>query len=190
MGRVLPLLAAVAMGCGTPGGGAVDVAGEPGAATESSIDLTAIRPFEINVPDEVLEDLEARLAWTRLPGQIENSGWDYGTPVGYLTELITYLNHRKREVGRGPTVKLYHVVSNLNAHEFDAMYQLAEKTGSEAVEFTATAEAADSVAAPRDESGESEPPLQATTSIRAGPVHIRRISLRETKRALWQTSSD
>ena len=90
MGRVLPLLAAVAMGCGTPGGGAVDVAGEPGAATESSIDLTAIRPFEINVPDEVLEDLEARLARTRLPDQIENSGWDYGTPVGYLTELITY----------------------------------------------------------------------------------------------------
>ena len=60
------------------------------------------------------------------------------TPADFqrLTELITYLNHRKREVGRGPTVKLYHVVSNLNAHEFDAMYELAEKTGSEAVEFT------------------------------------------------------
>jgi len=53
-----------------------------------------------------------------------------------LVEMITYLNHYKREIGRGPTVKLYHVVSNLNAHEFDAMYDLAEKTGSEAVEFT------------------------------------------------------
>ncbi len=53
-----------------------------------------------------------------------------------LVELITYLNHYKREIGQGPTVKLYHVVSNLNAHEFEAMYELAEKTGSEAVEFT------------------------------------------------------
>jgi glycosyltransferase involved in cell wall biosynthesis/MoaA/NifB/PqqE/SkfB family radical SAM enzyme len=53
-----------------------------------------------------------------------------------LIEMITYLNKTKREMGRGPTVKLYHVVSNLNAHEFGAMYQLAETTGSEAVEFT------------------------------------------------------
>ena len=53
-----------------------------------------------------------------------------------LVELITYLNRYKQELGQGPTVKLYHVVSNLNAHEFDAMYRLAERTGSEAVEFT------------------------------------------------------
>ncbi len=53
-----------------------------------------------------------------------------------LVELITYLNNYKREIGKGPTVKLYHVVSNLNAHEFEAMYELAQKTGSEAVEFT------------------------------------------------------
>ena len=53
-----------------------------------------------------------------------------------LKKQVTYLNRRKREVGRGPTVKIYHVVSNLNAHEFEAMYRFCEDTGSEAVEFT------------------------------------------------------
>ena len=53
-----------------------------------------------------------------------------------LRDRITYLNKRKREVGQGPTVKLYQVVSNLNAHEFRGMYDLVESTGSDAVEFT------------------------------------------------------
>lgn len=55
---------------------------------------------------------------------------------GKLIDRITYLNRRKRELGRGPTVKLYQVVSNLNAHEFRRMYEVVEETGSDAVEFT------------------------------------------------------
>jgi len=53
-----------------------------------------------------------------------------------LMKMITYLNHRKREVGQGPTVKLYQVVSNLNAFEFGRMVDLLDETGSEATEFT------------------------------------------------------
>jgi glycosyltransferase involved in cell wall biosynthesis/MoaA/NifB/PqqE/SkfB family radical SAM enzyme len=53
-----------------------------------------------------------------------------------LKRLLTYLNKRKREVGQGPTIKLYQVVSNLNWTEFDAMYELVEETGSDAVEYT------------------------------------------------------
>ena len=53
-----------------------------------------------------------------------------------LKERLTYLGRRKRELGRGPTVKLYQVVSKLNAHEFDAMYDLVEQTGSDSVEYT------------------------------------------------------
>lgn len=53
-----------------------------------------------------------------------------------LERMITYLNRRKREVGRGPTVKIYQVVSNLNAFEFEQMFDFVERTGSEAVEFT------------------------------------------------------
>lgn len=53
-----------------------------------------------------------------------------------LVDRITYLNKRKRELGRGPTVKLYQVVSNLNWTEFDAMADLVDSTGSDAVEYT------------------------------------------------------
>ena len=53
-------------------------------------DPEAIRPFTIAVPDAVLDDLQARLARTRLPDEIDGAGWEYGTPLGYLTELIAY----------------------------------------------------------------------------------------------------
>jgi glycosyltransferase involved in cell wall biosynthesis/MoaA/NifB/PqqE/SkfB family radical SAM enzyme len=53
-----------------------------------------------------------------------------------LEAMVTYLNRHKREVGRGPTVKIYQVVSNLNAFEFPQMFDFVERTGSEAVEFT------------------------------------------------------
>ena len=50
----------------------------------------AIVPFKIAVPDAVLTDLKERLARTRFPGEIEGSGWDYGTNLAYLRELVTY----------------------------------------------------------------------------------------------------
>ncbi len=51
---------------------------------------TSIEPFRIRVDDSVLEDLQDRLARTRIPDQIEDTGWDYGIPFGYLGELIEY----------------------------------------------------------------------------------------------------
>src|SRR5438445_13766479 len=50
----------------------------------------AIEPFEIRVDDSVLEDLQRRLAQTRLPDQIEGTGWEYGIPIDYLGELVAY----------------------------------------------------------------------------------------------------
>ena len=47
-------------------------------------------PFKIAVPDAVLADLKERLARTRFPGEIEGAGWDYGTNLAYLRELVTY----------------------------------------------------------------------------------------------------
>ncbi len=49
-----------------------------------------MEPFKVDVPDEVLEDLHRRLANTRFPAQIEGAGWDYGTELGYLKELVAY----------------------------------------------------------------------------------------------------
>ena len=48
------------------------------------------RPFEIDVPDAVLDDLAERLDRTRWPPAIEGSGWDLGVDLGYLRELCAY----------------------------------------------------------------------------------------------------
>jgi pimeloyl-ACP methyl ester carboxylesterase len=50
----------------------------------------AMEPFEIDVNDLVLEDLADRLADTRFPDEIDDAGWEYGMPVGYLRELVEY----------------------------------------------------------------------------------------------------
>src|SRR5262245_32180559 len=46
-----------------------------------------LRPFRVEVPDAVLDDLRDRLAHTRWPDQIPDTAWDYGTDIGYLHEL-------------------------------------------------------------------------------------------------------
>ena len=48
------------------------------------------RPFNIDVPDATLDDLRARLARTRWPESISDSGWAYGADVAYLRELCEY----------------------------------------------------------------------------------------------------
>jgi pimeloyl-ACP methyl ester carboxylesterase len=50
----------------------------------------AVVPFKIQVADDVLRDLKARLARTRFPDDIGGAGWDYGTNLPYLKELVTY----------------------------------------------------------------------------------------------------
>jgi pimeloyl-ACP methyl ester carboxylesterase len=47
-------------------------------------------PFRIDVPDAELDDLRAAIARTRWPDEVEDAGWDYGTPLGYLQELVEY----------------------------------------------------------------------------------------------------
>lgn len=49
-----------------------------------------IRPFRVEVPDAVLDDLRDRLARTRWPDQIPGSGWGYGTDLAYLQDLCGY----------------------------------------------------------------------------------------------------
>ncbi len=49
-----------------------------------------IEPFEIRVDDAVLDDLQRRLAATRLPDEIDGTGWEFGIPYGYFGELVTY----------------------------------------------------------------------------------------------------
>jgi pimeloyl-ACP methyl ester carboxylesterase len=49
-----------------------------------------IEPFRIDIPQDALDDLHERLARTRFPQQLPDAGWDYGTELGYLQELVGY----------------------------------------------------------------------------------------------------
>src|ERR1039458_5610794 len=46
--------------------------------------------FKIDVAADVLSDLQQRLKRTRWSYQIEGTGWNSGTDVAYLKELVNY----------------------------------------------------------------------------------------------------
>jgi len=64
------------------------------AARGASTGSDAIVPFKIQVPEETLRDLKARLARTRFPDEIPATGWDYGTDLAYLKSLVAYWRDR------------------------------------------------------------------------------------------------
>ena len=49
-----------------------------------------VQPYKVHVSDETLADLQDRLAHTRWSDEIPESGWDYGTNLAYLKELVDY----------------------------------------------------------------------------------------------------
>ncbi len=51
-------------------------------------------PFQIAVPQAVLDDLRTRLERTRWPDQVAGAGWDYGTNLPYLQDLLGYWQHQ------------------------------------------------------------------------------------------------
>jgi epoxide hydrolase len=46
------------------------------------------------VSDDVLDDLQRRLAQTRWPDALPGAGWAYGTDLGYMQELVDYWLHQ------------------------------------------------------------------------------------------------
>ncbi len=48
------------------------------------------KPFEISISDEVIADLRKRLAATRWPDELPGVGWEYGSNMDYLKELVDY----------------------------------------------------------------------------------------------------
>jgi microsomal epoxide hydrolase len=49
-----------------------------------------LESFAVAVPDSVLDDLRERLARTRLPDELPDTGWDYGANLAYVRELVEY----------------------------------------------------------------------------------------------------
>lgn len=48
------------------------------------------QPFSVNIPQPVLDDLQKRLLRTRWPDEVKGAGWDYGTNLTYLKDLVAY----------------------------------------------------------------------------------------------------
>ncbi len=49
-----------------------------------------IRPFDIHVSDEVLDDLNRRISAARWPDELPGTAWDYGSNLDYMKELAAY----------------------------------------------------------------------------------------------------
>jgi pimeloyl-ACP methyl ester carboxylesterase len=49
-----------------------------------------IEPFKIDIDEALLTDLKERLKNTRWPDELKDSGWDYGTNLKYMQELVSY----------------------------------------------------------------------------------------------------
>jgi pimeloyl-ACP methyl ester carboxylesterase len=93
IGAVTALLLALVSGAAS--GLAQGAQPSPNAAARgNSTGSDAIVPFKIQVPEETLRDLKARLARTRFPDEIPGTGWDYGTDLVYLKSLVAYWRDR------------------------------------------------------------------------------------------------
>src|SRR3954451_17975353 len=62
----------------------------PAASMRPYASAVAPAPFTIEVADEVLDDLRARIRGTRWPDEIPGIGWDQGTELGYLRRALDY----------------------------------------------------------------------------------------------------
>jgi microsomal epoxide hydrolase len=51
-------------------------------------------PFTINISEDILADLRARLARARWPDHIPGAGWRYGTDPAYINQLAEYWRDR------------------------------------------------------------------------------------------------
>ena len=52
------------------------------------------QPFSINVPGATLADLRERLARVRWADAPPGAGWEFGTDLAYLQELVAYWRDR------------------------------------------------------------------------------------------------
>ncbi|MGH9958239.1 MAG: epoxide hydrolase family protein [Pyrinomonadaceae bacterium] len=49
-----------------------------------------MEPFTIDVDAQTIDDLRTRLRRARWPDQVNQAGWDYGTELSYMKELVEY----------------------------------------------------------------------------------------------------
>src|SRR6266567_3803945 len=91
---------------------------------------TEIRPFRIEVAEQVLEDLRDRLARTRWPDELPGVGWSYGVPLGYVKEMAGYwrtsYDWREHEARLNEFPQFTTTIDGTNVHFLDVISPLAD----------------------------------------------------------------
>lgn len=54
----------------------------------------SVEPFKVAVSDDVLADLRVRLERTRFPDEVPATGWEYGSNLAYMREVVDYWRTR------------------------------------------------------------------------------------------------
>ena len=85
--------------------------------------MSELKPFRINVPSDVLDDLQARLAHTRWPEAECVDDWSQGIPLAYTRELAAYwangYDWRSREAALNRFDQFTTEIGGLDIHFID-----------------------------------------------------------------------
>jgi len=78
------------------------------------------RPFSVQIPQAILDDLFERLARVRWPDEAEGAGWEYGTNLAFMKELVDYwrtqFNWREQEQAMNVFAHYRALVNGLQIH--------------------------------------------------------------------------
>jgi len=82
-----------------------------------------IKPFSVDIPQQVLDDLKLRLKLTRWPDHLTESGWNYGADFSYMKELTAYWEYTfdwrkvEAEINSYPNF-----MADINGHQIHFMH--------------------------------------------------------------------
>jgi len=56
--------------------------------------MAGITPFTISIPQSSLDELQQKLSKAVFPDELEDAGWDYGSPLGDMKRLTKYWHEK------------------------------------------------------------------------------------------------
>ncbi|KAI5864511.1 alpha/beta-hydrolase [Durotheca rogersii] len=84
--------------------------------------MTDIQPYTIAVDDQRLEDLKLRLSLARFPDELDEAGWDMGSPLADIRRLTSYWRESydwrkaEKELNKAP-----HFVTDVQCEGFESL---------------------------------------------------------------------
>src|SRR5215831_12374537 len=101
------------------------------AQSRTAPSKTQVKPFAINVPQSILDDLQERLKRTRWASEPEDSRWGMGASLSYMKELADYWQHqydwRKHEAALN---RFHHFKAKVGGVEIHFIHERGKGTNS------------------------------------------------------------